>query len=96
MVRLSSPCPGERNPDTLSQSKGVEMWIILFLIILLVAIGLLVFVHIRDKRYLSKPVREVLGEELKEEIEKERNEFAQHQEKFQKALEKAKAKSPQP
>lgn len=64
-------------------------WIIIFILTLLAASAFLFWTHLKDKRYLKKPVREALGMELREEIEKEKKEFAEHQEKFQAAMEKA-------
>ena len=69
------------------------MWLGLFILTLLAASSLLFWIHLRDKRYLKKPVREALGPELKEEIEKEKGEFADHQAKFQRAMERARQKT---
>lgn len=71
-------------------------WLIIFILALLAASAFLFWMRLKDKRYLKKPVREALGPELKKEIQKEKKEFADHQEKFGKALEKAMKKSPQP
>ncbi|MDO8520275.1 MAG: hypothetical protein Q7T11_08970 [Deltaproteobacteria bacterium] len=68
------------------------MWLTLFILTLILSLGFLFWLHRKDSRYLDKPVREALGPELKKEIEKEKAEFAEHQEKFGKALEKAKDK----
>ena len=68
------------------------IWLILFILSLLGAVAFLIRTYRKDRRYLQKPVREALGEELREEIEKEKKEFQDHQEKFQKALEKAQRK----
>lgn len=69
-------------------------WISLLILALALGTASLVWVQIRDRKYLNRKTRDVLGEELKKEIEKEKAAFEDHQKKFNAALEKAKKKSP--
>lgn len=69
------------------------MWTEIFIVLILVTGGFLLFMYRRDKKYLSKPMREVLGDDLKKEIEKEKTDFTRHQTLFEKALKKAEDRS---
>lgn len=66
--------------------------VILFSIVVIVVTGLLVFLFIRDRRYLKKPTRDALGRDLKQEIDREKRLYQTHKARFESALEKAKTR----
>lgn len=68
------------------------MILILFTILGVAAVVFLIYLFIRDRRYLKKPTREALGDDLRKEIEREKRLFETNKARFDDALEKAKKK----
>lgn len=64
----------------------------LFIVALVLSVALIIWTRVRDQKYLHKKTREVLGQDLKKEIEKEKEDFKRHQTLFAEALSKAKQK----
>lgn len=60
------------------------------IIVFILGVSFIIFLKIRDKKYLEKSVKDALGKNLKEEIEEEREMYYKHKEKFNKALKQAK------
>lgn len=65
------------------------MWLISITILFLLALGFFIYLKRRDQKYLQASVKESLGEELKDEIDQERQDYQRKQERFEKALSKA-------
>ena len=63
-----------------------------FIIFFLLSVGLLFYVRIRDKKYLSKKTKEVLSESVQKMIDKEHEDFNNKRKKFEEALAKAQTK----
>ena len=59
-------------------------------ILTIMAITLLVFNFVRERRYIKKKTSEAMSEELKKEIEEERFDALTRKQKFDDALESAK------
>lgn len=68
------------------------MWLILALIFFVLAIGFLFWIRLKESRYLRKPIRDILSEELRSEINEEKAQFYRKRALFQKALGKASQK----
>lgn len=71
-------------------------WSILFGLLFVLAFAFLFWLGQRDRRYLKKPVRDVLGKEMRREIEKEREEFDERKKQFTQVLEKIQKKNKTP
>ena len=69
------------------------MLLSVFIVVFLLGFLFLIFYFFRDRKYLKRPTREVLGPELKKEIEGEREDFNRRKERFEKALSKAHIKT---
>lgn len=68
------------------------MLISFFILVFILGIGLLIFLRIRDARFLKGATRDSLGSALKAEIEEEKSLFARHSSRFNEALERAEKK----
>ncbi len=64
--------------------KHPELWAVLVLV--LIAIGGLIVMYLRDSRYLHKKTKEALSDSLREEIEYEVEETKRKHEKFEATL----------
>lgn len=69
-------------------------WYIIGSILLLIALGLLIFNYVRERRYLKKKASEAMRTEMWEEIESEREASRERQKKFHEALEEAEKSEP--
>ncbi|MDO8644145.1 MAG: hypothetical protein Q7S00_04150, partial [bacterium] len=66
--------------------------IISLVLFIFLGVSFLLYLRLKDSRYLKKTTREALREGLREEIEQERNESSARRGKFEKALKKAEGK----
>lgn len=64
-------------------------WYIIGGVLFLIALGLLAFNYLRERRYLKKKTSESMSTETWEEIEAEREASRERQKKFHEALEEA-------
>jgi hypothetical protein len=60
------------------------------IIIFILAVAVLVFFYVKDRRYEKKSVAETMSEGLWDEIAKDREDAIERSKKFKEALEKAK------
>lgn len=65
------------------------IWYIVSALMLTVAVALLVYSRIRDRRYLKANMQNTMGEEVKQELEDELAAAKSRQQKFEEALKKA-------
>ncbi|MFA4972012.1 MAG: hypothetical protein WC683_05315 [bacterium] len=68
------------------------VWYVIAGIAATAALGLLVVTFVRDRRYMKKKTSEAMSRELWTEIEEEREDGRQRQEKWQRALGEARKK----
>lgn len=68
------------------------MWTSLFIFAFVFSLAFLVWTRLRDRRYLKSPIKQVLGEDLKKEIEEEKILFEKKKQRFQQALIEAEKK----
>ena len=68
------------------------VWYIISAILFLIAIGILIFNYVRERRFLKRKTSEAMSEEMWEEIEAERDAARERQRKFHDALEEAQHK----
>ncbi|MFH1830773.1 MAG: hypothetical protein ABH871_08380 [Pseudomonadota bacterium] len=64
-------------------------WYIIAGIAALVALGILIYTYVRDRRYMKKRVLEAMSPDLRKEIEEERAASLVRRELFKEALEEA-------
>lgn len=64
----------------------------LFILTSSLSLLVLLFLFFRDRRYRRKPTREVLGRELKREVEEEQKLFRSNKARFEETLNKARKK----
>ncbi len=67
-------------------------WYIILVVVLVLAIILVGYFYITERRYLAKKTSEVMSQEIKEDIEAEREQALERKNKFQKEMNKAKEK----
>ncbi len=60
--------------------------ILIFILIVMVLLGGVIYFRIRENRFLKKKTKEALSKRLQEEIEKERSENIRKKEKFETIL----------
>lgn len=65
------------------------MWYIIAGVLFCIAIGLLVWQYLRDRRYSKSKTSQTIGKKLWEEIQEERESSKERREKFKEALKKA-------
>ncbi len=65
------------------------VWYIIAIVCFAIAAVLLIYTRVRDSRYDKKKTSEIMSEELKQEIEEEREAALDRQRKFNEALKKA-------
>lgn len=68
------------------------MLLIVFVIILFLFAAFLVLLHSHDKKYLAGSTKNALRNDLKHEIEDEKNKFKKNQEHFEQLLREAQSK----
>lgn len=65
------------------------IWYIIALILFLVAVGLMLFQYLRERRYLGSKTSQAMGDQLWQEIQDERESSKERKEKFRAALKQA-------
>lgn len=61
------------------------LWIV-FIMVVLVTLGFLIRMRLKEQRYLKQKTSDAISEILKKEIKTEKEEFARRQEKFESKL----------
>jgi len=61
-------------------------WMVLFVIIFIVMLALVVWLYLRDRKYMRSKTFQVMSEALKMEIEDEREKAMKRKEKFKEIL----------
>ncbi|MFH1873773.1 MAG: hypothetical protein ABH859_01115 [Pseudomonadota bacterium] len=65
-------------------------WYILFGVLLVLAIALVGYFYVSERKYLAKKSSEVMRPEIKQDLDYEREQALRRKEKFQQAIHKAK------
>lgn len=65
------------------------MALVLLIMLGIAGLGVIVWLYYRDRRYLKRPVREVLSPSVQAEIKQEQREFARRRERFSGDLQRA-------
>ncbi len=74
------------------------MWLTLFIFLFVLSVAFLVWTRLQDRRYLKSKIKQVMGENLKKEIEEEKSLFEKKKQRFEMAMRKAhdRQKNPKP